>query len=141
MTDLPRSRLLEILETTNTIAVVGISGNPEKDANAVPRYLQEHGYRIVPVTPREGTILGESTRPSLADVAESVDVVQVFRPPEEAADIVRAAAAAGVPVVWFQPGTESEEAEEVAAQAGITAVNGMCMRATHRLLGLGGGAG
>lgn len=139
MTSISRDRLLEILESTKTIAVVGISGSPDKDAHTVPRYLQDHGYRIIPVTPLAATLLGEETRRSLAQVTEDVDVVQVFRPPEEGPEIAEAAAALGAPVLWFQPGTESDEAEDVATEAGMTVVTGMCMRATHRLLGLGKG--
>jgi len=133
----PRERLLEIFAATRTIAVVGASADPEKDAHTVPRYLQEHGYRIIPVNPRGGTILGEEARPSLSAVDVPVDVVDVFRPPDEGPAIARAAAAIGALVLWLQPGAESDEAVAAAEDAGLTVVAGHCMRATHRLLGLG----
>ncbi len=120
----------------STIATVGASSDPDKPANSVPGYLQQHGYRIVPVNPSGGEILGEPARTSLADVDEPVDVVQVFRPPSEVPDIAREAAAIGAKVLWMQPGTESDEAVAIAREAGLTVVSGICMRRTHQELGL-----
>jgi predicted CoA-binding protein len=133
----PRPELLEIYRSIETIAVVGASADPDKNAHTVPRYLQAHGYRIIPVNPRGGEILGETAAASLADITEPIDVVDVFRPPAEGPAIAAAAAAAGARIVWFQPGTESEEAVAAAAGAGIGVIAGHCMRATHQLLGLG----
>ncbi len=134
-----RAELLRIYESIVTIAAVGASADPDKDAHTVPRYLQEHGYRILPVNPRGGEILGEPVVASLADVTDPIDVVDVFRPPAEGPAIAEAAAAVGARIVWFQPGTESEEATRVGLDAGLTVIAGHCMRATHRLLGLEAG--
>ena len=128
-----------IYAETQTIAEVGASGDPSKPGNRIPRYLQSQGYRIVPVSPKAGEILGEVTVPSLADVDVPIDVVDVFRPPEEAEGVARAAIAAGAKVLWFQLGTYTEEAATLAREAGLTVVYGRCMGATHGQLGLGPG--
>jgi predicted CoA-binding protein len=131
-----RDELVEIYRSTRTIAVVGMSANPEKNAHTVPAYLQEQGYDIIPVNPRGGTILGVDAVPSLAEVDVAIDVVDVFRPADEGPDIARAAAEIGAKVLWMQPETGSDEAVAIAEAAGMTVVAGHCMRATHKLLGL-----
>jgi predicted CoA-binding protein len=131
-----RDALLSLYRATRTIAVVGASSTEGKDAHDVPAYLRAHGYRVIPVTPREGTLFDEPTRPSLAALEEAPDVVQVFRPPEEAEAVARAAIASGTKVLWFQPGTETETAVRAAHDAGLTVVWGRCMRMTHLELGL-----
>lgn len=123
------------------IAVVGASGRPGKPAHDVPAYLRSVGYRVVPVNPRYGELFGERAYPSLDDlpgeVAGEVDAVQVFRPPREALGVARAAArlagrAGRGLVLWFQPGTDSEEAVEEAARSGLTVVRGLCMMELHK---------
>src|ERR687895_579012 len=99
---LTRDELLSIYEETKTIAVVGASANEEKDAHEIPRYLQSQGYRIIPVNPRGGEILGEKAYTSLLDIEVPVDVVDVFRPSEEAEAVARDAIAIGAKVLWFQ---------------------------------------
>lgn len=135
----PREELLDIYADTKTIAVVGASDNPAKAAHEIPRYLQSQGYRIIPVNPRGGQILGEVVRASLAEITEPVDVVDVFRPPAESAEVARAAIALKPKVLWFQPGTHSDEAVALAREAGLTVIYGICMGATHGGLGLGPG--
>lgn len=132
--------LREIYAETKTIAVVGASNDESKAANEIPRYLQRHGYRIVPVNPRGGEILGERAYASLTDVDVPVDVVDVFRPSEETPDIARQAVSIGAKVLWLQLGIESEEAATIAQDGGLRAVMDMCMGATHRRLGLGPGS-
>lgn len=129
--------LRSIYENTTTIAVVGASSNPEKAAHTVPEYMQSMGYKIVPVSPRGGELFGEPVARSLADIDVPVDVVQVFRPPEEAAEIARAAALIGAKVLWMQPGVVSHEAASIALAEGMEVAMDICMRATHLLLGLG----
>ena len=136
MDDRLRDAFLDLYERTKTIAVVGASATPGKVAHDVPAYLDAHGYRILPVTPREGTLFDEPTRPSLAALGETPDVVEVFRPPDEAEDVARAAIASGTKVLWFQPDTETESAVRLAREAGLTVIWGRCMRTTHRELGL-----
>ena len=134
-----RERLAGIFAETKTIAVVGASADPSKPAHAIPRYLQRQGYRILPVNPRGGELLGEPVARSLAEVDGSVDVVEVFRPAEEAPRIAREAVEVGAKVLWLQLGIVSQEARQVAAAAGLTVVMDRCMGETHGLLGLGPG--
>ena len=140
MMDAPlREQLLRIYAETRTIAVVGASGDPSKPAHRIPRYLQSQGYRILPVNPRGGELLGEAVARSLAEVEGPVDVVDVFRPAEEAPGIARQAIKAGAKVLWLQLGIESEEARQVAEAAGLTVVMDRCMGEAHAELGLGPG--
>jgi uncharacterized protein len=133
------SELIDIYRQISTIAVVGASGSPEKPAHAIPRYLQEQGYRILPVNPRGGEILGRRVYRSLAEVDSPVDVIDVFRPPAEAEDVAAQAIVAGARVLWFQPGTHTDQAVQAAVDAGLTVVTGRCMGALHAQLGLGPG--
>jgi uncharacterized protein len=134
-----REQLLRIYAETRTIAVVGASGDPSKPAHRIPRYLQSQGYRILPVNPRGGELLGEPVARSLAEVEGPVDVVDVFRPAEEAPGIAREAIEAGAKVLWLQVGIASEEARQEAEAAGLTVVMDRCMGAAHAELGLGPG--
>ncbi len=136
-----REQLLRIYAETRTIAVVGASADVSKAAHQVPRYLQRQGYRIVPVNPRGGELFGEPVFRSLAEVDMPVDVVDVFRPAQEAPEIARQAIAIGAKALWLQLGIVSEEARQVAEAAGLTVVMNRCMGATHALLGLGPGPG
>ena len=129
--------LIEIYQQTSTIVVIGASDSPAKPAHAIPRYLQEQGYRILPVNPRGGEIFGERVYRSLAEVDGPVDVIDVFRPPAEAEDVAAQAIAAGARVLWFQPGTHTDRAVQTAVDAGLTVVTGRCMGALHAQLGLG----
>ncbi len=131
--------LRKIYAATGSIAVVGASQNAAKAAHRIPRYLQEQGYRIVPVSPRGGEILGEHVYPTLEDVDVPIDVVDVFRPPAEAAGIARSAIELGAKVLWYQLGTHTDEGIDLAAAAGLTVVAYRCMGATHGRLGLGPG--
>jgi len=132
-------RLQRIFRETRTIAVVGASHDPEKAANRIPTYLYSQGYRMIPVSPRGGSLFGEPVRGSLAEIAEPIDVVQVFRPPAETPAIARAAVAAGAKVLWLQKGIANDEARPIAEAAGLTVVMDRCMGVTHRWLVLGPG--
>jgi uncharacterized protein len=134
-----RERLLRTYAETKTIAVVGASHDPAKPAHGIPRYLQQQGYRILPVNPRGGELLGEPVARSLAEVDGPVDVVEVFRPAAEAPQVARDAVKVGAKVLWLQLGIESEEARRIAEAAGLTVVMDRCMGETHRELGLGPG--
>src|SRR4029077_11395245 len=131
--------LLRIFAKPKTIAVVGASNTPGKPSNYIPAYLGSQGYRIVPVNPRGGEILGAPAFASLRDVDVPIDVVEVFRPPSEAEAIARDAVAIGAKVIWFQAGTDTDAAAAVAAAGGLGGVRGRCMGVTHGLLGLGPG--
>lgn len=134
-----REQLIRIYADTKTIAVVGASADPSKAAHRIPTYLQSQGYRILPVNPRGGELLGERVFRALAEIDVPVDVVDVFRPAEEAPEIARQAVAIGAKVLWLQLGIESEEARRLAEAAGLTVVMDRCMGATHAALGLGPG--
>ncbi|HEY3247434.1 MAG TPA: CoA-binding protein [bacterium] len=132
--DLTWESVQEILATTKTIAVVGLSDKPDRPSNEVAGYMQAHGYRIIPINPTITEALGEKSYPSLRDLPERVDVVQIFRRSEEVPPIVDEAIAIGAKVVWMQPGAENDEAAATAEAAGLKAVVGACMRAVHRAL-------
>jgi len=134
-----REKLLRIYAETKTIAVVGASADETKAAHQIPRYLQSQGYRIIPVNPRGGEVLGEPVFRTLADIDVPVDVVDVFRPAQEAPAIARQAIAIGAKVLWLQIGIESEEARQLAEAAGLTVIMNRCMGETHGELGLGPG--
>ena len=134
--------LREIYADTKTIAVVGASASEEKAAHTVPRYLQRQGFRVVPVNPRGGEILGEKVYERLTDVPEPVEVVDVFRPSEETPDVAREAVAIGAKVLWLQEGISSEEAERIASEGGLQVVMDRCMgRAHYELVKHGEGPG
>lgn len=130
-------QLRKILEQARTIAVVGASDSPQKDAHEIPGYLQEQGYRIVPVNPARDEVLGVASPGDLREIDGPVDVVDVFRPAEEASQIARAAVDIGAAVLWLQIGVRSDEAAAIAEDAGLTVVMDTCIGATHRRLGIG----
>jgi len=124
----------EILLSTKTIASVGLSSNQEKESYWIVSYLKEQGYRIIPVNPTATEILGEKVYPDLESIPEKVDVVQVFRKPEDVPPVVDSAIKIGAKVVWMQEGIVNEEAAQKAREAGLQVVMDACMRATHRRL-------
>lgn len=121
----------EILLSTKTIASVGLSSNPQKASHSVDAYLQGHGYQIIPVNPTADEILGQKSYPDLESIPEKIDVVQVFRRPEDVPPIVESAIKVGAKVVWMQEGIVNEEAAQRAREAGLKVVMDACMRATH----------
>ena len=128
--------LRRILKENHTIAVVGLSAQWFRPSFFAAKYLQEHGYRIVPVNPAYPEILGEKCYPSLADVPGKVDVVDVFRKPEEVPPIADAAVQIGAKVLWMQIGIVHQAAARVAEEAGLDVVMNRCMKIEHaRLFG------
>lgn len=127
-------RLKEILDATETIASVGLSGNEDKPSHWVGLYLMGEGFRVIPVNPTVDKILGEKTYPDLESIPEKVDVVQLFRPSEVVMPFVESAIKIGAKVIWMQEGIVNEEAAEKARAAGLEVVMDACMRATHRNL-------
>ena len=124
----------KILSSYKTIAVVGLSKNPEKDSYKVASYLQNAGYRIIPVNPGAEEILGEKAYKNLRDIPEPVDVVNIFRPSAEAGVIVDAAISIGAKAVWMQLGIFDEAAAKKAAGAGLDVVMDWCMMTEHMRL-------
>ncbi len=123
----------EILEQSKTIAMVGLSNNPDRPALGVARYLKQAGYKIIPVNPKEMEVLGEKAYPDLLSIPEPVDVVDIFRNPEAVPAIVEQAIQVRAKTVWMQPGAENYDAAERAEAAGLKTIVGMCMRAEHEL--------
>ncbi|MDG4833516.1 CoA-binding protein [Solwaraspora sp. WMMD1047] len=117
----------QILADSAVIAVVGASRDPLKAAHRVPLQMRRNGWRIIPVSPAGGELFGEKVYPTLADIPHPVDLVDVFRPAEEAPEVVRAAVAIGAPAVWLQLGIVSAEARKIATEAGIDYVEDHCM--------------
>jgi predicted CoA-binding protein len=130
------AELESILRSASTIAVVGLSSNPERYSFEVASYLQDTGYRIIPVNPNETRVLGERAYPSLLEVTERVDVVDVFRRPEETPDIARQAVKIGAKVLWLQNDIVNDEASRIAEDGGLVAIMGVCIMTTHHRLGV-----
>ena len=124
----------QILADTATIAVVGASRDPSKVAHSVPRQMQRHGWRIIPVNPYAEEIFGEQCYRSLAEIGEPVDLVNVFRPSEDATDVVREALAAGAGAIWLQQDIRSPDGRRMAEAAGVDYVEDLCI-AVERALG------
>lgn len=126
--------LKEILLAAKVIASVGLSGNQEKESYWIGAYLMEQGYQLIPVNPTATEILDEKSYPDLESVPVKIDVVQVFRKPEDVPPVVDDAIKVGAKVVWMQEGIVNEEAAQKARDAGLQVVMDTCMRATHRRL-------
>ena len=124
----------EILKNSRTVAMVGLSSNPERPSNIVGKYLKEQGYKIIPVNPGEKTILGETSYPDLASIPGKVDVVDIFRKAEDVLPIVREAIKVGAKAVWMQEGITNEAAAAEAGGAGLKVVMNKCMRKEHMKL-------
>lgn len=116
------------------IAIVGLSDNPQKDSNAVARYLIDHGYDIVPVNPNHETILGLRSYPSLHDVPGPIDIVNVFRRPDAVFSIVEDAIDIGASVVWLQLQVVNQDAYDKAESTGLEAVMNRCIKVEHMRL-------
>jgi uncharacterized protein len=125
-----------ILTTYDTIAVVGASADPVKAAHRVPALMQRHGWRVIPVNPRGGQILGEQAYRTLAELPGQAGLVDVFRPSAQTPDIARQAVAAGATALWLQLGIASAEARAIAADGGLLYVENRCLAIERRRLGL-----
>jgi len=124
--------ITEILQRARTIAVVGLSNDPLRPSHGVAAYLQTQGYRIVPVNPQIESALGEKSYPSLLDVPEKIDIVDIFRRPEFVEEIVDQAIQLKVPAVWMQEEVIHEKAAQKARAAGIFVVMDRCILVEHR---------
>jgi predicted CoA-binding protein len=130
------TELKQLLTAASTIAMVGASSNPDKASHGIMRKLQSAGYRVIPVNPRETEVLGERSYPSLIDVPEKIDIVDVFRRAEDTPAIAAEAVKIGARALWLQTGISSEEAAATAGAGGLTVVMDACIGATHSLLGV-----
>ena len=125
-------QITEILQKAKTIAVVGLSDNPLRPSHGVAAYLQSQGYRIIPVNPEITSSLGEQAYPSLLDVPEKIDIVDIFRRPEFVEEVVDQAIQLKVPAVWMQEEIVHEKAAQKARSAGIYVVMDRCILLEHR---------
>lgn len=130
-------KMRNILTSARTVASVGLSSSPEKESYGVVRYLKDQGYTIIPVNPTATEILGEKVYPGLSAIPDKVDVVQVFRKPEDVPPVVDEAIKIGAKAVWMQEGIVNYEAAQKAEEAGLQVVMDACMRATHQRLKIG----
>ena len=135
MTDLTRYQdpltIQRVLHTARTIAIVGLSANELRASNFVGYYLKRHGYQVIPVNPRESEILGEKCYPSLLEIPERVDVVNVFRAPDALPGIARDAVAIHAGTLWCQFGVINEEAAQIAEDGGLTVIMDLCLKVEH----------
>ena len=140
MTDLDRYQdsltIQRVLHNARTIAVVGLSANELRASYFVGYYLRRHGYRVIPVNPREREILGQTCYPSLPDVPVPVDIVNVFRAPEALPPIARDAVAINAGALWCQFGVINAEGAKIAEDGGVTVIMDRCLKVEHaRYLG------
>jgi predicted CoA-binding protein len=122
----------ELLKSTHTIAVVGLSNNHMRPSNGVGDYMKRAGFRIIPVNPNEPEVLGEKSYARLEDIPEKVDMVNVFRRPEFVPEIVESAIGIGAKSLWLQEGVIHEEAAKRARAAGLIVVMDRCILKEHR---------
>jgi predicted CoA-binding protein len=128
-------QLKEIMDSVRSIAVVGISRNPEKPARRVPSYLAAKGYDVIPINPFVDEILGKKAKDTLEEVSDPVDMVLVFRPSEEAAEILAIAMIREEkPVIWLQKEIRADDVADRARAAGITVVQDLCAYEVHKAL-------
>jgi predicted CoA-binding protein len=123
-----------LLEKTKTIAIVGLSSNPERPSFQVAQFMQNHGYKITPVNPKESEILGEVCYPSLESIPHPIDMVDVFRKEQDCPKIARSAIAIGAQSVWLQLGIVSEETETIVKNAGLEFVMNHCLKIEYTKL-------
>ncbi|GAB6180271.1 CoA-binding protein [Desulfotomaculum defluvii] len=127
-------KIKELLASCKTIAVVGLSDKPHRDSYKVAQYMQQHGYRIIPVHPRIKEVLGEKAYKTLADIPDQVDIVNVFRKSEETPQVVEEAIPIKPKTIWLQLGISNDEAAKLATDVGIEFIQNMCIKVEHARL-------
>lgn len=131
----------DLLKQARTIAVVGLSNQPMRASYSVAGYLQNAGYRIIPVNPQETEVLGEKAYPDLDSVPYAIDIVDIFRRSEFVPEIVEAAIRKGAKLVWMQQGVVNEDAAKTARAAGLAVIMDRCILQEHHKLVKGGSIG
>ncbi len=124
--------IAQLLQNSKTIAVVGISDNPMRPSFGVSEYMQQHGYRIIPVNPQVREVLGEKSYATLAEIPDKIDILNIFRKPEFVPDLVDEAIRLKIPAVWMQEDVVHEEAAAKARAAGVFVVMDKCILKEHR---------
>jgi predicted CoA-binding protein len=130
------ARVRELLTQARTIAVVGASSSPERPSHGIFQRLLAHGYRVVPVNPNETAVLGQKAYPTLADVPDQIDIVDVFRRAEHTPDVARDAVAVGAKALWLQSGIWNDAAAETAREGGLEVVMDSCIGVEISVLGI-----
>ncbi|WP_085992099.1 CoA-binding protein [Oceanobacillus senegalensis] len=126
--------LKEILENHKTIAVVGLSANPERTSYQISKIMQDIGYRIIPVNPTIDEVLGEKAYSSLTDIPEKFDIINVFRRPEHLPEIAKDAAQTNAKIFWAQQGIVNEEAYHYLKERDFTVIMDLCIKVVHSVL-------
>ena len=129
---LPSDPIYDLLKNAKTIAVVGLSNSPLRPSHGVALYLQQHGYRIIPVNPTIESALGEKSYPSLDAVKEKIDIVDIFRRPEFVPEIVDLAIKLKIPAMWMQEEVVHQQAYDKAKKAGLFVIMDRCILKEHR---------
>jgi len=130
------AQLRHILKNSHTIAIVGLSADWWRPSYFAAKYMQEHGYRIIPVNPKYTEVLGEKCHPTLEAIPDAIDIVDVFRKSEDCAPIAKQAVAIGAKTLWLQLGVENTEAQQIAEAAGLAVVMNRCVKIEYaRLFG------
>lgn len=127
----PAEGIHKILRGSRNVAMVGLSTDERRPAYGVADYLKNHGYRIFPVHPTAERVLGEKVYRSLSEISEPIDVVDVFRKPEDCPEVAREAVEVGAGCLWMQLGVKSEAAAQIARQGGLAVVMDRCMKIEH----------
>jgi len=127
-------QIKEVLETAKTIAVVGLSDNPERTSYQISKIMQDSGYRIIPVNPTVNEVLGEKSYQSLQDIEEPIDIINVLRRPEYLPEIAKEAAMTDCKVFWAQQGIVNEEAYRYLNDKGFTVIMDLCIKVAHAVL-------
>jgi uncharacterized protein len=123
----------DILDNYHRIAIVGASENPNRDSNMVAKYLNEHGYEIVPVNPTAVEVIGKKCYPDLKSVPGSIEIVDIFRKAEDVGPVVEQAIDVGAKVIWMQEGIENQEAAAKARKAGLVVIMNRCIKKAHQI--------
>ncbi|WP_066637074.1 CoA-binding protein [Desulfolucanica intricata] len=131
-----KNEIRDLLHQSKNIAIVGLSNKPDRDSYMVGNYLKNHGYKIFPVNPMIDEVLGEKAYPSLSDVSEKIDIVNIFRRSSEVLPIVEEAVKLKPRAIWMQLGVENETAARIAREAGLMVIMNHCIKVDHhRLVG------
>ncbi|RLL45427.1 CoA-binding protein [Oceanobacillus piezotolerans] len=129
-----KEELKEILETSKTIAVVGLSDNPARTSYQISKIMQQEGYRIIPVNPTVDEVLGEKAYPSLTAVPDQIDIINVFRRPEYLPEIAEEAAKTNARIFWAQQGIVNEQAYHYLKERDFTVIMDLCIKVVHAVL-------
>ncbi|GGA62160.1 CoA-binding protein [Ornithinibacillus halotolerans] len=127
-------QIREILETSKTIAVVGLSDNPERTSYQISKIMQDLGYKIIPVNPTVDEVLGEKSYASLLEINEPIDIINVFRRPEYLPSLAQEAAQTNCKVFWAQQGITNEDAYDYLTERGFTVIMDLCIKVAHAVL-------